>query len=294
MTLPPQGLIIYLLGCLFATSCLLWAIAARRLLSRRVLLPWKEREPALDNPLRLVIALLAWIVIPAAIVNMMGVEANEHDLRLIWSSILSGGLLSVVLVSMIASPQAAGDTVLQALARHGISGVNWRGQIRDGAIGFVASLLPVYVVLWLTQSLRTKDLQHSFLQILQAEPGWSATATIALAVIVIAPLSEELLFRVVLQGWLQRWTHPGIAIALVAVLFAWVHRFPDSLALIPLAAVLGYVYYRRHSFLAVVVIHALFNAMNLLQALTSQVDEPPFEEAPVEALVFLGTWLPGL
>ena len=35
----------------------------------------------------------------------------------------------------------------------------------------------------------------------------------------------------------------------------------------PLALVLGYVFHRRHSFLAVVVLHAIFNAMNLIIAL---------------------------
>ena len=94
-----------------------------------------------------------------------------------------------------------------------------------------------------------------------------------MTVIVLAPAAEELIYRVAIQGSLVRWMSPNRAMLVVALLFSSVHGWPDMLALFPLALILGYVYHQRHSFLAVVVLHALFNAMNLFNALLLQSDE---------------------
>jgi membrane protease YdiL (CAAX protease family) len=83
----------------------------------------------------------------------------------------------------------------------------------------------------------------------------------ALAVAVVAPLSEELLFRVVLQGWLTERISATVAVPVVAIVFAAVHGWRDGLALLPLALILGYVFARRRSYLAVVTTHALFNSV---------------------------------
>ena len=53
------------------------------------------------------------------------------------------------------------------------------------------------------------------------------------------------------------------AIPVAAVVFAAVHGFPDSLAIVPLALVLGDAYQRRRSYWEVVAAHALFNAVML-------------------------------
>ena len=83
----------------------------------------------------------------------------------------------------------------------------------------------------------------------------------------------------ILQGWLQSRIEPAWAIFAVAVLFAFVHGWPDSLPLIPLSLILGYVYYRRHSYLAVVMLHLLFNATNLALAVLTQQAESPHSVA---------------
>ena len=70
------------------------------------------------------------------------------------------------------------------------------------------------------------------------------------------------MFRVILQTWLER--HVGkTAWPLAAVLFAAVHRFPDSIAILPLALVLGDAYLRRRNYWEVVAAHGLFNAVML-------------------------------
>ncbi len=58
----------------------------------------------------------------------------------------------------------------------------------------------------------------------------------------------------------------AFAIGISSVLFAFAHGFPDSVALLPLAAAIGWTYHRRRSYRTVVLIHVLFNGFNLLIA----------------------------
>jgi hypothetical protein len=123
------------------------------------------------------------------------------------------------------------------------------------------------LVLSMVAGWRTPETQHTLLQLLRDHPEPQWLALLALIAVGIAPFSEELMFRVTLQGWLTerlggRWSLP-----IVAVLFALMHGWRDGLALLPLAGLLGYVYHRRHDFAAIVLTHALFNGVNLLLAL---------------------------
>ncbi|MFQ5730898.1 MAG: lysostaphin resistance A-like protein [Planctomycetaceae bacterium] len=140
----------------------------------------------------------------------------------------------------------------------------WRRDLRDGSLGYLAALPLVLAVYAMTSPLRGAGYrEHAYMRLLQGEGGWGPTLWIAVAVIVAAPLVEELLYRVILQGALRSKLPAAAAIGISSVLFAGVHGFPDSLALVPLGIVLGYVFEKRRSWLAVVVLHALFNAGNL-------------------------------
>jgi uncharacterized protein len=138
-------------------------------------------------------------------------------------------------------------------------------QVRDGVLGFLASVLPVILMLLLTAALRTPENQHPFLKLLHREGGGAeAAAWLLISAVIVAPIKEELIFRVMLQEGLARKLGATPAIGITAVLFCLVHGFPDALALLPLAVILGYVYDRRQSVLSVVLIHALFNLTNIL------------------------------
>lgn len=144
-------------------------------------------------------------------------------------------------------------------------------QAVDGLFGFRLAFGPVIAALVLSMllGLRTEQPEHQFLQLLVDDASWRNWAWVGLTAVVAAPLAEELLFRVLLQGWLERYVGP-VSIVYSSVLFCLVHDFPDSLALGPLAAVLGWVYYQRRSYVAVVVLHGLFNAAMLLMTAVSE------------------------
>jgi uncharacterized protein len=136
-------------------------------------------------------------------------------------------------------------------------------QIADGVLCFAASILPVLGVLLLTLPWRSTSNSHGLLQLLEQDRSFSTLGWIFFSAVIMAPLLEELIYRVVLQTWLQRIVPPREALFAVAVIFAAVHRLPDAIPLVPLALILGYVYQQRRCFLSVVLIHMLFNGANL-------------------------------
>ncbi|NQV29060.1 MAG: CPBP family intramembrane metalloprotease [Rhodopirellula sp.] len=142
-----------------------------------------------------------------------------------------------------------------------------RQQVADGVLGFAASVLPVLGVWALTLPWRSTSNSHGLLQLLEQDRSFTTLAWITVAAVILAPLVEELIYRVVLQTWLQRIAPPREALFAVAVIFAAVHRLPDAIPLLPLALILGYVYQQRRCFLSVVLLHMLFNAANLILAL---------------------------
>ncbi len=179
-------------------------------------------------------------------------------------------------------------------------GFRFRGlplQLGLGGLGFLAALLPVYLLLLATSPLRSAETLHPFLQFLQTQPDARSVAWIGLSVIVIAPLLEELIYRVVLQSAFAHWLPAGVAIPLAAAVFSLVHGWPDMIPLFPLALVLGFVYHRYRSYFAVVATHALFNAWMLGWAVLvpSSLDKAPPTPAlsgttPNGLLTFVSEW----
>jgi membrane protease YdiL (CAAX protease family) len=145
----------------------------------------------------------------------------------------------------------------------------WQSDVLVGAGGFLASICPVYLVIQLQQFLdwRGPDDKHDFFKILESDGGSGVLFWVVASVVVAGPLAEELLYRVLLQGCVQSQLGSWKAIVFSTSIFCLAHRATDMLPLAPLALILGYIYYRRRSYVAVVVAHALFNAMNITLAL---------------------------
>ncbi|WP_417386840.1 CPBP family intramembrane glutamic endopeptidase [Gimesia sp.] len=145
-----------------------------------------------------------------------------------------------------------------------------RQQLRDGAVGFLLALLPVIALLLLTYPFRSEESLHPFFRLLKAEPYLSTISWIFISAVIVAPLFEELIYRILFQGWLERLLPPFAAILISSLVFSIVHGFPDCIPLFPLAIVLGTLFYYRRSYIAIVVTHSLFNAVNLALALGNQ------------------------
>lgn len=152
----------------------------------------------------------------------------------------------------------------------GFTLTNWKRQVLDGLETAHASFLPVFYVLFATSPLRSDAEKNLLLRLLDQDRGLPTLAWVLLAAVVLAPLVEELLFRVILLGWLKTKTTSAHAIGISSVAFALTHGPLDGVALLPLALLLGFLYDRRQRFLSVVVAHAFFNLWNIALTLAAR------------------------
>lgn len=255
--LNPNVIVLLLVVILFAAgSFAIWAEITRRLAVETPVVPRYDHGPVDWNRMVVVAAVIViGVLVWASYRSPSGEKPDLQTLQ--WNAAINLGILGVLLLML-------SEAGRKPLSMFGITWKNWQEQLPWGFWGFLASLVPVYMVIVMTLPFRSLETQHPFLKLIHEQPGVELYAWITVTAVVLAPFYEELLFRVILQGALQSRFSPAVAIGTSSVIFAGVHGVPDSLPLLPLALILGYVYYRRHSYAAVVLLHALFNAFNLL------------------------------
>ncbi len=133
----------------------------------------------------------------------------------------------------------------------------------------VALQLNMGQILWRWYSTTPLPVHNTFEAMSNSE--WGAVGVVQLFVmaIVVAPITEELLFRGLLLQLICRYTQRAwIAIALSGVLFGLVHRdLPQAvLPLTSMGIILGYARVKYRSIELCILIHALFNAQAIVTA----------------------------
>ncbi len=223
-----------------------------------------ERPTVTWNPVAVVLGLSVIGLTLIAVISQTGtVTESLPTLRTIQWDCLFRVAFFCILLTLLTSLD------LRRMADFGITLTDWPRQIWDGLELAVGSLLPVLVVLFATSTLREPDKQHVYLRMLSdASPGM--IAWLVVGAVVIAPLLEELLFRVLLLGWLRQRMSSALAIGLSTAAFAIMHGLLDGIALVPLAVLLGWNYDRRRRFLTVVTAHAAFNLWNMVIMLCAE------------------------
>ena len=95
------------------------------------------------------------------------------------------------------------------------------------------------------------------------EPAVSTGLLPALAIVIAAPLAEELVFRGVVQSRLEQAMPNWAAVAIQAALFGLIHGVPVQIGYaIVIGLIFGWVRCRTGSILPGAAAHAAFNAMN--------------------------------
>ncbi len=90
-------------------------------------------------------------------------------------------------------------------------------------------------------------------------------------IVILVPCIEEFIFRGVLLTWLRRYFSSWSAILFSSLLFSAAHLAPEQGAtnfvlfpsLMVLSIFMGHLYLKRESLLATILMHALFNAVNV-------------------------------
>lgn len=266
-----------------------------------------EGKPFLDRVARRSVPwgpMASALTVSLVVVNVLAFftgEANEQALpevpsELIDNIIQSAGLQFAIIGLILGSIRI----ITQANAVDFGLPTSLRILVRDlwlGASTYAAVLIPVFgTMALLSWGADSPGKQHPFIEILSETPDPQVYCAIAFLVVVLAPLFEEIFFRLLLQGWLERWEtetysteenletaevpEKGVAglpfgwfpILVSSTLFAAAHVGAGfaPIALIPFAIILGYVYQRTHRIVPCMIAHALFNATTVLSILAEE------------------------
>lgn len=256
-----------LFAVMLLTSFGLWGWLGYRWYSlrpRKSISEWLPRREAC-RPDIMILGCIVWTFVPPVVASLFA-GGSADPLRRIQVNVASQSTIIAIV----------GAVILMTRSR---TQWQWRDQRRGlglGLLGFLLSVLPVYALMWALGPYRTDQSEHPFLKMIHSGGARQLVVWVFLSAVILAPMAEELIFRVVLQGGLQTVLSPPAVIWGVAVVFCAIHassveRIPDAIALFPLALILGVLYQRTGSYVAVVTMHLCFNLSNLLFSL-SQVE----------------------
>ena len=274
--------ILILLGTLLVGSTLVWDALWRRSSLGLTLLPARE-QPTAPVPLPVLLGVIGWLTFNLS--GRMFLPAGDRQITLSGVQMMLGINLTIAVLL----PVALTEGFQRNLAECGLTGAELHRQMRLGSLAFLAAVWPTGVLLAISSPWRSVETQHEYLAALRESPGWEWIFWIAVTGVIGAPLAEELLFRVVLQGWLSERLPGAWAIGVTAAVFALIHGWRDALPLLPFSLIIGYMYYQTRWYWACVATHALFNGAMLTLALLSLASQSEGTPAHIPAGIIHGS-----
>lgn len=221
--------------------------------------PWDVRDAFFILALLLTLSMLFW-----TLYGQLAVEGTSRE----------GGIAAVVILqSVLFHWMGLLLVVFQARGRGyrlrdalGVMKLNVPLALRKGGL-ILLGILPVVMVghslffsmlMWLEVPLETQEM----VRVLAEARGVGLRLYLALLAVVVAPLTEEVLFRGVLLPALCKWMSPLLAVVLSSLLFAAFHmHLGNFMALFLLSLGLSLAYAHTRSLAVPVAMHALFNAV---------------------------------
>ncbi len=150
-------------------------------------------------------------------------------------------------------------------------GLRWSGFAREWWFVPVALLLAypyIFLAQWAAYSIVGPDTApQPIVTFLLESQSWTSRLAVAAIAVLIAPVTEELIFRGCLYGMCRQFAGRIPALVFSAVVFAVIHGHPASLpGLFLLSVALTLLYERTGSLWAPIALHALFNGITVLVA----------------------------
>jgi membrane protease YdiL (CAAX protease family) len=250
---------------------------AGRLLVRRAPLEYEgRRQVPWTGADVLMVSALCFLLqcLPLAVLRLQGFEPFQSgklpagsEMTFLIAQAVAGAASFAISVLWLAVRAGAGCDAL------GCSLGNWR---RDLSSGLVAATFIIPPVLGVQAVLASRlPSEHPLITSIKANPALLPVA--AVLAVLFAPLLEEFLFRVVLQGWLEKaerslrrrspktfsWPRGVLPVLASSLAFAAAHvgHGADPVPLFLLALVLGYLYRQTHRLWPSLVLHMTLNAL---------------------------------
>ena len=311
---PARLLVGLLVLGMLAVSGAVWALTIGRLRAGRPLLPDRPRREVPWGPGAVFLGFLVWLAASNAAGQLLVAWRGSGDaVRIADQMAAVAGVNAVVLIVVPLLLKAiAGATAADLGIARGTIGPDLR-------LGFGAAMLlapPIYAVQGLALTI-WEPTAHPIQTMLSKEYSPTVAGLAILSAMALAPAAEELLFRGVFQGWLERrlnaprpvpmpfeptptidespWSPPAVPVAtggdpiarwaallLPAVVFAGVHagQWPAPIPLFLLAIGLGVLYRRTGGIVATIAMHATFNGISTVLLIVMVETGTLPEEAP--------------
>lgn len=191
-----------------AVSGGLWLLALWRLLAGKPLIAYEPRRRvpwgAVDLALAIFLLystvlvsrqLLAWTYGIGVAADPASLTPREQALVILAASIASALTVATVVVAI----------VLHTCSTERDLGVSFRHIRRDVGLGVMAFMMLAPPVLAIQSLLvRFWPSAHPLIELVKEQPDAQRFAIVGFAAVLVAPLVEEFMFRVLLQGWLEK------------------------------------------------------------------------------------------
>lgn len=183
-----------------------WLIARRNRLG--TFLPYEQRRPVPWNAFATFLAILFVAMSLSTVVEPLtaatdntaqeSLEPHELSASIALQAFSVGAFFLVVVAAFHATPSDLGlpRDAHQAMRDIGI-----------GVVAWLASIVPVHVLNILVSTLfySGAEDEHPLIEMMLENPQPLIMFLGAAMAVVVAPLSEEITFRLLLQGWLEKW-----------------------------------------------------------------------------------------
>jgi membrane protease YdiL (CAAX protease family) len=177
-------------------------------------LPYEPRRPVPWGPGAAVLAILFTILALASagytlVAGPAPPEPRPHDATKTAERLILALVPQILVIALVFTM-----VVISSGATRRDLGLptNWRQLRRDILIGIIAclaALLPVYLIqagLMHLFDLQNEQSGHELVKmVMGGEPSLLVLALAGVAAVVVAPFCEEITFRLLLQGWLEKW-----------------------------------------------------------------------------------------
>jgi membrane protease YdiL (CAAX protease family) len=274
---------------LAAVAAPAWIFVAGRLLGHRQPLEYEGRLPVPWNGID-VVAICALSFVLQALIPLAGLRLQGFELPqggklpdgsemavLIGKAIAGVGSFAFGAVWLVVRAGAGREALGWTLGR-------WRHDLTAGLIAATFIIPPVLAVQSVVTSIMPSE--HPLIKLIKENRD--LLSVVSVLAVFVAPLFEEFLFRVVLQGWLEkaeqtlRRKNRGMLqfprgvwpILLSSIVFAAAHfnHGADPLPLFLFSLVLGYLYHQTHRFWPSLLLHMALNGLtaSLLWIMTSK------------------------
>ncbi|HUY34814.1 MAG TPA: CPBP family intramembrane glutamic endopeptidase [Pirellulales bacterium] len=285
----------FTVATLVAANLWLWFLLVGRWRQGRALVPLEPRRPVPWTGLDVAAVALGYFLVSNIVVALMPaagqpmVASGEADAATDTTRTPARlmGIAAVNLATLAAAIFWIRRRRRAEWADLGFDRSRLSADVRLGLAAFAVVSVPIYAMqAGLTQL--TTPSEHPIVKAWQAtsEPGWGLRLSSLFSAVLVAPLAEEFLFRVVLQGWLESlendsWMQangPSIAgaairstptrrrwspVVLSSAIFALIHLPHGVVPLFFFALALGYLYQQTHRLWPSMVVHLCLNACTM-------------------------------